>query len=104
MEPPVISGYYRFTDVFFEWAKAIPNEDDRGPLKAMISHTALVHPEHPLREPGADGIKNLTASQRRSPAESLARCSPLPSWSSSNSGCSRWASRRSPSRCQPLIG
>lgn len=62
MEPPVISGYYRFTDVFFEWAKAIPNEDDRGPLKAMISHTALVHPEHPLREPGADGIKLYIAT------------------------------------------
>lgn len=38
-------------------AKAIPDEVDRGPLRAMISYGALVDPAHPLRKPGADGIE-----------------------------------------------
>ena len=28
-----------------------------GPLKALISYDALVHPDHPLRKPGQDGIE-----------------------------------------------
>ncbi|EKM59229.1 uncharacterized protein PHACADRAFT_85898 [Phanerochaete carnosa HHB-10118-sp] len=59
---PVVHGYYRFTDVFFEWAKAIPDEEDRGPLRAIISPAALVDPAHPLRKPGVDGIELYIAT------------------------------------------
>ena len=37
--------------------KMIPNEEDKGPLRAIISHAALVDPGHPLRKPGAEGIE-----------------------------------------------
>ena len=67
-------GYYRFTDIFFEWYairathaselsetllrhQALPNQDDVGPLKALIAYNALVHPDHPLRKPGVNGIE-----------------------------------------------
>ncbi|GJE84206.1 hypothetical protein PsYK624_002820 [Phanerochaete sordida] len=60
--PAVEHGYYRFTDVFFEWVKMIPNEEDKGPLRAIISHSALVDPGHPLRKPGAEGIELYIAT------------------------------------------
>ncbi|KAI0069959.1 hypothetical protein K474DRAFT_1680524, partial [Panus rudis PR-1116 ss-1] len=50
-------GYYRFTDIFFEWHNALPNPEDVSPLKAMIAYEALVHPEHLLRKEGNDGIE-----------------------------------------------
>ena len=70
-------GYYRFTDVFFEWwvsratpvrapmrltlcsqrHQALPDPEDVGPLKALIAYDALVHPDHPLRKPGVNGIE-----------------------------------------------
>lgn len=37
--------------------KALPNPEDIGPLKALIAHDALVHPDHPLRKQGIDGIE-----------------------------------------------
>ncbi|KZT12480.1 uncharacterized protein LAESUDRAFT_718741 [Laetiporus sulphureus 93-53] len=52
-----VTGYFRFTDIFFEWHQALPNKEDIGPLKALISYDALVHPDHPLREQGVDGIE-----------------------------------------------
>lgn len=36
---------------------ALPKPEDVGPLKALISMTALVHPDHPLRKPGIDGLE-----------------------------------------------
>ncbi|EJF61210.1 hypothetical protein DICSQDRAFT_136768 [Dichomitus squalens LYAD-421 SS1] len=50
-------GYYRFTDIFFEWHQALPKQEDVGPLKALIAYSALVHPDHPLRKPGVNGIE-----------------------------------------------
>ncbi|KAI0335439.1 hypothetical protein GY45DRAFT_1316760 [Cubamyces sp. BRFM 1775] len=50
-------GYYRFTDIFFEWHKALPNQEDVSPLKALLAYTALVHPGHPLRKEGVNGIE-----------------------------------------------
>ncbi|KAJ3488380.1 hypothetical protein NLI96_g2905 [Meripilus lineatus] len=52
-----IIGYYRFTDIYFEWHKALPNAEDIGPLKALLAYDALVHPDHPLRKKGIDGIE-----------------------------------------------
>ncbi|KAM5540481.1 hypothetical protein V8D89_005939 [Ganoderma adspersum] len=51
------TGYYRFTDIFFEWHQALPNQEDVGPLKALIAYSALVHSDHPLRKPGVNGIE-----------------------------------------------
>lgn len=36
--------------------KVLPNPEDAGPLKAILAHEALVHPDHPLRKEGKDGI------------------------------------------------
>ncbi|KAH9938180.1 uncharacterized protein B0H18DRAFT_965939 [Fomitopsis serialis] len=52
-----VIGYYRFTDIFFEWHKALPNQEDIGPLKALLAYQALVHPDHPLRSEGSDGLE-----------------------------------------------
>ncbi|KAH7914204.1 hypothetical protein BJ138DRAFT_1110783 [Hygrophoropsis aurantiaca] len=57
MVAPVITGYYRYTDIWFEWHQALSNPDDRGPLKACLAHDALVHPDHPLRKEGVDGAE-----------------------------------------------
>ncbi|KAI0375611.1 hypothetical protein BV20DRAFT_1047898 [Pilatotrama ljubarskyi] len=54
---PAILGYYRFTDIFFEWHQALPNQADVSPLKALIAYNALVHPDHPLRKKGVNGIE-----------------------------------------------
>ena len=35
----------------------LPNPEDIGPLKALIAYDALVHPDHPLRKKGIDGIE-----------------------------------------------
>lgn len=37
--------------------KALPNAEDIGPLKALLAYDALVHPDHPLRKKGIDGIE-----------------------------------------------
>ena len=37
--------------------KALPDVDDIRPLKAMVDYSALVHPDHPLRKEGQDGIE-----------------------------------------------
>lgn len=78
-----VIGYYRFTDIFFEWYarptplrrvvwtetvcrhQALPNQEDVSPLKATISHNALVHPDHPLRKPGVNGIELYRGKWRR---------------------------------------
>ncbi|TCD69654.1 hypothetical protein EIP91_006671 [Steccherinum ochraceum] len=54
---PTAIGYYRFTDIFFEWHQALPNPEDVSPLKAILAYNALVHPDHPLRKEGVDGIE-----------------------------------------------
>ena len=71
---PVIFGYYRFTDIFFEWwgpldtqletkslivcrHKTLPNPEDISPLEASISYDAWVYPDHPLRNGRKDGIE-----------------------------------------------
>ena len=44
----VIHGYYRFTDILFEWHKAIPDAIERSALKALVAYNALGDPKHPL--------------------------------------------------------
>ena len=69
------TGFYRFTDIYFEWYahrvplgrvslaegaqrhQVLPNQEDVSPLKALLNYNALVHPDHPLRKPGVNGIE-----------------------------------------------
>ncbi len=37
--------------------QVLPNPEDIGPLKALIAYDALVHPDHPLRKDGINGIE-----------------------------------------------
>ncbi|KAI0771598.1 hypothetical protein BD413DRAFT_613103 [Trametes elegans] len=53
----LITGYYRFTDIFFEWHQVLPNQEDVSPLKALLAYTSLVHADHPLRKQGVNGIE-----------------------------------------------
>ena len=75
MVSPVITGYYRYTDIYFEWCasqpsssssstltaayrhQALPDPLDRSPLKAVLAQDALVHPEHPLHKDGVEGAE-----------------------------------------------
>ncbi|KAH0839875.1 hypothetical protein J3R83DRAFT_826 [Lanmaoa asiatica] len=75
MVSPVITGYYRYTDIFFEWYapsssssspsslttahrhQALPDPLDRNPLKAILAQDALVHPDHPLHRDGIQGVE-----------------------------------------------
>ena len=67
-----VHGYYRFTDIFYEWCvllhyRGSPSEDGTRSralpecdlqevrnLKAFIAYDAIVDPDHPLST-GADG-------------------------------------------------
>ncbi|KAJ6628714.1 hypothetical protein B0H10DRAFT_1777313 [Mycena sp. CBHHK59/15] len=51
---PVVTGYYRYTDIWFV-VNALP-EEDKDPLKGVLAHDSLVHPEHPLHIDGVDGV------------------------------------------------
>ena len=71
--PAVLQGYYRYTDIWFEWYglvkchwsfrsgccrhQALPNKDDGSPLKTVLAHDSLVHPDHPLRNGDPRGIE-----------------------------------------------
>ncbi|KAI0774246.1 hypothetical protein C8Q74DRAFT_1269130 [Fomes fomentarius] len=50
-------GYYRFTDIIFEWHHSLPNPEDISPLKALLNNNALIHANHPLRKPGVNGLE-----------------------------------------------
>ncbi|KAI0068534.1 hypothetical protein BV25DRAFT_1791899 [Artomyces pyxidatus] len=53
----LIHGFYRHTDIWYEWHQALPNQEDGQALKAILSFDALVHPDHPLRLEGKKGIE-----------------------------------------------
>lgn len=36
--------------------KSLPNQEDVSALRATLSSISLVHPDHPLRKPGQNGI------------------------------------------------
>ncbi|KAJ7165529.1 hypothetical protein C8R43DRAFT_986672 [Mycena crocata] len=49
---PLVTGYYKYTDI---WYKVLP-ACDRDPLKGVLAHDALVHPDNPLHTEGIEGI------------------------------------------------
>ncbi|KAJ7283553.1 hypothetical protein C8J57DRAFT_1292881 [Mycena rebaudengoi] len=53
---PVVKGYYRYTDIWPEAIATTSRPGDVDPLKAVLSHDALVHPQNPLHTEGVDGI------------------------------------------------
>ncbi|KAF5333090.1 hypothetical protein D9611_002437 [Ephemerocybe angulata] len=52
-----LTGYYRYTDIWFDWSSQVPNPEDGVVLKAMLAHDALCHPEHPLHIDGVEGAQ-----------------------------------------------
>ncbi|KAJ3512539.1 hypothetical protein NLJ89_g3465 [Agrocybe chaxingu] len=53
---PVVTGYYRYTDIWFEWSKVLPDEDAQV-LKAILAHDCIVDHEHPLHIEGIKGVQ-----------------------------------------------
>ena len=53
----IIHGFYRYTDIWFEWNQVLKHKEDAYALKAILNHDALVHPDHPLRLEGKQGIE-----------------------------------------------
>ncbi|KAK0242647.1 hypothetical protein EDD85DRAFT_297073 [Armillaria nabsnona] len=48
-------GYYRYTDIWFQWAE---QDSTYGPqLKAMFAHDSLVSPDHPFHIEGVKGVQ-----------------------------------------------
>ncbi|KAH8113271.1 hypothetical protein DFH11DRAFT_1856907 [Phellopilus nigrolimitatus] len=54
---PVLTGYYRFSDILFEWHKEISDPAERSALKAFVSSNSLGDPGNPLRTDKEKGIK-----------------------------------------------
>ncbi|KAF7292403.1 hypothetical protein HMN09_01224400 [Mycena chlorophos] len=54
MSQTSVASYYRYNDVWFKWTELLPAEQ-RDPLKGLLAHDSLVHPDHPLH-PGVQGI------------------------------------------------
>ncbi|KAF8883684.1 hypothetical protein BD779DRAFT_1538965 [Infundibulicybe gibba] len=65
-DAPVITGYYRYMDIWFQWHQALPDATDKSAIKAMIAHDSLVHwhPDHPLHFDGADGAQMYLGETR----------------------------------------
>ncbi|KAL0949458.1 hypothetical protein HGRIS_009512 [Hohenbuehelia grisea] len=53
---PVLTGYYRWTDVFYCWTDVL-HPDDVSPLKAFLAHDSITHPEHPLCKEGSKRVE-----------------------------------------------
>ena len=81
-----IHGFYRYTDIWFEWYglvvfimvvidvldfiridcrhQVLPNKEDGFAVKAILAHDALTHPDHPLRIAGKQGIELFIGEPR----------------------------------------
>lgn len=57
MLQPTVTGYYRYTDIWFDWHSKLPNPEDGSVLKAILAHDALAHPKHPLHVEGDQGAR-----------------------------------------------
>ncbi|KAJ7068364.1 hypothetical protein C8F01DRAFT_1117896 [Mycena amicta] len=47
MSTPIVTGYYRYTDIWFEWPKYLAAEDADA-IKAVLAHDSIVHADNPL--------------------------------------------------------
>ncbi|KZW04229.1 hypothetical protein EXIGLDRAFT_635710 [Exidia glandulosa HHB12029] len=57
MAPKALHGYYRYTDINFEWHQVIPDPAEKSALKAFLAPDCLTTPDNPLRDPAMDGIE-----------------------------------------------
>ncbi|EJD01095.1 uncharacterized protein FOMMEDRAFT_141811 [Fomitiporia mediterranea MF3/22] len=48
IDEPIISGYYRYTDILFEYHKTFEDPAEISAFKAFVSYNALGDPNHPL--------------------------------------------------------
>jgi hypothetical protein len=55
--PVATLGYYRFTDILFEWHQSITDDVTRSTLKSLINPEVLTHPDNPLRDNEPQGLK-----------------------------------------------
>ncbi|KAJ7764971.1 hypothetical protein DFH07DRAFT_810985 [Mycena maculata] len=59
-QTPIVTGYYRYTDIWFQENQCRPEvlpASQSDPLKGVLAHDALVHPDNPLHpKPGVEGI------------------------------------------------
>ncbi|PVG00544.1 hypothetical protein CPB86DRAFT_782613 [Serendipita vermifera] len=56
MAEPVLHGYYRATDIFWEWQKVLP-EEVVTPMKSFIHSESITSPHHPFYNPTLGGVE-----------------------------------------------
>ncbi|KAG7096854.1 hypothetical protein E1B28_004262 [Marasmius oreades] len=56
MSVPIVTGYYRYTDIWHEWSRVVPERHGQL-LKATLAHDALTHQDHPLHVDGVEGAQ-----------------------------------------------
>ncbi|KAG5725010.1 hypothetical protein E4T56_gene12485 [Termitomyces sp. T112] len=56
-DTPIITGYYRYTDIWFEWSSVLPNPEGARSLKAILAHDSITHSDHPLHVEGVKGVQ-----------------------------------------------
>ncbi|KAL5508312.1 hypothetical protein ACEPAH_5931 [Sanghuangporus vaninii] len=54
---PILIGFYRYTDILFEYHKTIKDPADVSAFKAFVSASAMGDPAHPLRAGNGKGIE-----------------------------------------------
>ena len=54
---PLVTGYYRYTDIMFEWHKTVDDPAEVSALKAFLSTSALGSDEHPFRQESKKGLQ-----------------------------------------------
>ncbi|KAK7061806.1 hypothetical protein R3P38DRAFT_3302936 [Favolaschia claudopus] len=51
----IVTGYYRYTDIWFHVEAEILDSSQSDPLKAVLAHDSIVHPDNPLHVEGVEG-------------------------------------------------
>ncbi|KAG8837765.1 hypothetical protein FRB91_007916, partial [Serendipita sp. 411] len=52
----VLHGWYRMTDILWEWQKVLP-EDVVKPVKSFLHSESMTSPEHPFYNPTLGGVE-----------------------------------------------
>lgn len=71
---PVIHGYYRWSDIFYQWAHSHSESSHvRSALKAILSPAALTDEDHPLRS--GEGVEMWIGSHSSAVCDSFRQIS-----------------------------
>ncbi|KDQ12758.1 hypothetical protein BOTBODRAFT_34216 [Botryobasidium botryosum FD-172 SS1] len=57
MATEVVHGYYRYSDIVYEWHKTIESANDRGALKAFLHPNSMTDNQNPLSKEGVCGVE-----------------------------------------------